>query len=97
METTNSVFNTSLYDAISVESVPYWSRVVVAARVATSSPEWHEVFYKQNSVRIFLTSKQFLLQAHYLTYVGPIAWANAGPLTLRTLLDQVKRRVMREG
>ena len=49
METTNSVFNSSLYDQISVQSVPYWSRVIVATRTATTSPEWHDVFYKENS------------------------------------------------
>jgi hypothetical protein len=49
METTNSVFNGSLYDKITVESVPYWARVLVATRGATTAPEWHTLFYEQNS------------------------------------------------
>lgn len=49
IETTNSVFNTSLYDAITPKSVPYWVRVTVANRMASTAAEWHNVFYRHNS------------------------------------------------
>mgnify|MGYP001310505746 CR=1 FL=1 len=49
IETTNGVFNMSLYDLISPNSVPYWIRVTVANRLATTAGEWHDIFYQHNS------------------------------------------------
>ena len=50
IETTNSVFNTSLFDAVTAAgTVPYWVRATLANRVASTAPEWHEAFYKFNS------------------------------------------------
>lgn len=49
IETTNGIFNTSLYDYVQPQSVPYWIRVLVASRHATSTKEWHDLFYLHNS------------------------------------------------
>lgn len=52
IETTNSVFNGSLFDAVDrsgAGAVPYWVRVIVATRAATTAEQWHEVFYQHNS------------------------------------------------
>ncbi len=49
IETTNSVFNTSLYDLVLPTSVLYWIRVLVATRAASSAPDWHSIFYTHNS------------------------------------------------
>lgn len=48
-ETTNDVFNATLFSLISTSSVPYWVRVTVASRQADSNPKWHQVFYEYNS------------------------------------------------
>ena len=48
-ETTNNVFNNSLFDLVTVQSVPYWVRVTVASKLATSAQQWHDLFYKYNS------------------------------------------------
>lgn len=49
IETTNSIFNNSLYDYVQPQSVPYWVRVSVATRNSDSGKVWHETFYKHNS------------------------------------------------
>lgn len=49
IETTNDVFNTSLYDLITPETVPYWVRVTVATRNAANAKDWHDIFYRRNS------------------------------------------------
>ena len=50
IETTNGFYNNSLYDYITPENtVPYWIRVMVASRMSSSAPGWHEIFYKYNS------------------------------------------------
>jgi hypothetical protein len=49
IETTNSVFNNSLFDLVSTSTVPYWVRVVVATRGAGTSEEWHQIFKRENS------------------------------------------------
>jgi hypothetical protein len=49
IETTNGVYNNALFDNITPATVPYWVRVMVANRLASSSPEWHSVFYNFNS------------------------------------------------
>ena len=48
-ETTNEVFNNSLFDKVTTDTVPYWARVTVATRGATTAEEWHDTFYKYNS------------------------------------------------
>jgi len=50
METTNDIFNQSLYvDYTTIKTVPYWIRVMVANRLATSGPEWVGNFSLYNS------------------------------------------------
>ena len=49
IETTNDVFNNSLYDLITPQTVPYWIRVTVATRNAVNAKDWHEIFYLYNS------------------------------------------------
>jgi len=50
METTNDVFNSTLYELyVTPETVPYWIRVIVANRMATSGAEWSKLFTLYNS------------------------------------------------
>jgi len=49
-ETTNNVFNNTLYvNYILPQTVPEWVRIIVANRMATSGPEWADIFSKWNS------------------------------------------------
>ena len=49
METTNGIMNTTLLNYLTPQSILYWVRVIVAARMASSGPEWVESFSKFNS------------------------------------------------
>ena len=49
LETTNNVFNTSLYYAVQPESLLSWMRVLVANRLASSAKEWTDLFQQYNS------------------------------------------------
>jgi len=49
METTNEVFNQSLYNFVTPETVPYWIRVMVATRMASSGEQWSNIFAQYNS------------------------------------------------
>jgi len=49
METTNEVFNQSLYEYVTPQTVPYWIRVIVANRMASSGKEWSDTFALYNS------------------------------------------------
>jgi len=48
-ETTNGIYNNSLYNAITPTTVLSWMRVVAANRLATSAQSWTELFARQNS------------------------------------------------
>jgi len=49
METTNDVFNQSLYQFVTPQTVPYWVRITVASRMASTGPEWVQWFSMFNS------------------------------------------------
>jgi len=49
METTNEVFNASLYDAVTTTTVPYWIRIMAANRMSSSGEEWVKWFSLYNS------------------------------------------------
>eukprot|EP00656_Telonema_subtile_P008417 TRINITY_DN1392_c0_g1_i1.p1 TRINITY_DN1392_c0_g1~~TRINITY_DN1392_c0_g1_i1.p1 ORF type:complete len:578 (-),score=100.78 TRINITY_DN1392_c0_g1_i1:111-1844(-) len=49
VQTTNSVFNTSLYDQITHKSVLAWQRVRVSSLLAKTGSEWHAHMATQNS------------------------------------------------
>jgi len=49
METTNGIFNLSLYDAVKPESLMCWVRTIVSNRVANTGPEWVKVMQEYNS------------------------------------------------
>jgi hypothetical protein len=49
LETTNDIFNLALYTATTTETVPYWIRVMVANRMATTGQQWVEIFSQWNS------------------------------------------------
>jgi len=49
METTNDVYNTTLYDLLTPQSLMSWIRVIVANRVATQGREWHNIMKRYNS------------------------------------------------
>ena len=49
METTNSVFNMSLYQYVTTETVLYWIRNIVANRMASTGKAWVDIFSMYNS------------------------------------------------
>ncbi|KAL9649727.1 hypothetical protein ABK040_009542 [Willaertia magna] len=49
IETSNNIFNTTLYDYVKPESLLCWQRVILANRMATSAPEWAKYFSLYNS------------------------------------------------
>jgi len=50
METTNEVMNRTLYKLYATtETVPYWIRITVANRMASSGEEWSAIFAQYNS------------------------------------------------
>jgi hypothetical protein len=49
METTNSIFNSTLYRALTTQSVLCWIRSIVANQLARNGAEWTELFAKYNS------------------------------------------------
>lgn len=49
LETTNGIYNYSLYDLITPQSLYAWQRVRMANHVANSGKQWYEVFKKYNS------------------------------------------------
>lgn len=48
-QTTNSIFNTSLWDLVVPESLLAWQRVRTANQLATSGPSWYNIVSKHNS------------------------------------------------
>lgn len=48
-ETTNSVFNTTIYDELTPKCLLSWIRTLVANRMAHTGKEWAEIFVKENS------------------------------------------------
>ena len=49
METTNHVFNTTLFDTLTPESFTCWLRTMLALRLADNGKEWSEIFERYNS------------------------------------------------
>mmetsp|Transcript_36111 Transcript_36111/g.93933 ORF Transcript_36111/g.93933 Transcript_36111/m.93933 type:complete len:509 (-) Transcript_36111:694-2220(-) len=49
IQTTNNVFNTSLYDNVKPESLLAWHRVRLSSWMAKSGKEWAEIFARHNS------------------------------------------------
>ncbi|KAG2377789.1 hypothetical protein C9374_008874 [Naegleria lovaniensis] len=49
IETSNNIFNTSLYDLVKPESLLCWQRVILANRLASDAPEWSDIFSEYNS------------------------------------------------
>jgi len=49
METSNSIFNQTLYDACIPESLLSWHRTTLANRLATGGSAWNTIFSKYNS------------------------------------------------
>jgi hypothetical protein len=49
IETTSGIFNMSLYDNLSEDSILTWIRVMVANRLAGSASDWAEIFATYNS------------------------------------------------
>eukprot|EP01117_Protostelium_nocturnum_P005086 TRINITY_DN183_c0_g1_i1.p1 TRINITY_DN183_c0_g1~~TRINITY_DN183_c0_g1_i1.p1 ORF type:complete len:521 (-),score=165.39 TRINITY_DN183_c0_g1_i1:104-1666(-) len=49
METTNNVYNMSLYQYVTPQTVPYFIRIMIANRMASSGEEWKKVMTLYNS------------------------------------------------
>ena len=58
METTNSIFDESLFDLLSPETLLTWVRTYIANRLASSAEEWTEIFEKENSGTV---NNQFII------------------------------------
>merc|ERR1712233_164638 len=48
LETTNNVFNNTLYNYVKPEAAPFWVRNAVANRMARTAPEWTRLFSIEN-------------------------------------------------
>lgn len=48
-ETSNNIFNLTLYKSTTPETLLYWVRNIVANRLATSGKQWTQIFAKYNS------------------------------------------------
>jgi len=49
METTNSIFNNSLYDRLNPFTVPTWIRSILANRISSNGDQWTKTFAQFNS------------------------------------------------
>ena len=49
METTNSIFNDTLFENINPQTLLTWVRTIIANRLASSSEDWTNIFKKENS------------------------------------------------
>jgi hypothetical protein len=49
IETTNAIFDTTLYDHITPKSLLCWQRAMIANRLSTTSKEWTDIFGLYNS------------------------------------------------
>ena len=49
IETSNNIFNTSLYDLVKPQSLLCWQRVILANRLADDAPSWNDIFSEYNS------------------------------------------------
>jgi len=49
METTNGIYNNTLYDYVTPYCLLTWQRVIVANRMATNGQDWTQIFAKENS------------------------------------------------
>lgn len=49
METTNDVMNMSLYQYVTLDTVMYWIRVIVATRMSSTGADWVKYFAMYNS------------------------------------------------
>ena len=49
LQTTNNIFNQTLYDDVSAESMLAWQRVRIASAMATSGRQWSDTFQRYNS------------------------------------------------
>ena len=49
LETTNSIYNNSLYKMVTPESLLPWQRVRVASQMAHDATEWTDALTKYNS------------------------------------------------
>jgi hypothetical protein len=90
IETTNEIFNSSLYDRISDKCVVEWMRARVAAHVATTAEEWTEVFSRENSGSY---NNQWLI-VDYKKFVKNSA--SSQPDGLLWVLEQIPGYIYRE-
>lgn len=49
VQTTNNIFNRTLYDVVTPQSILAWQRVRMATHLATNGEEWHEIAAWYNS------------------------------------------------
>lgn len=60
LQTTNNVFNTSLYKYVQPKSLLAWQRVRVANMMAHNGRQWADIFSKYNSGEKLKTSPSYI-------------------------------------
>ena len=66
LQTTNSLFNTSLYDFVRPQSLLSWHRMRIADMVSKSGSDWAKSFSRYNSGMAMVGGKARLV-SRYLT------------------------------
>ena len=59
LQTTNNVFNMSLYELLTPESLLAWQRVRIANHMAHGGEEWYQTFKRENSGMLELIPRVF--------------------------------------
>ena len=59
LQTTNSVFNMSLYDLVTPDSILSWQRVRVSNMMAHDGQEWARVLSQHNSGGVSLIKREY--------------------------------------
>lgn len=49
LQTTNSLFDQSLYDSVTPQSILAWQRVRIASLLGTDGMSWHKYMGQENS------------------------------------------------
>ena len=100
LQTTNNVYNASLFDLVSPQSNLAWQRVRIANMMANTGRQWYKVFKMYNSGRCVMLLYSFIpdiyivpLQVHYYSEALPIQHAycvGVSPKRHRQLKDLPK-------
>jgi len=85
LETTNTLLNETLWEALTPRSVLSWMRAILASRMATSGKKWTEIFSRYHSGTY---NSQWLIVDHNLFTPG-LAANRPLPPGLLTMLEEI--------